>query len=131
MDRYPKPSSSLPFVGGAIGYCSYELNLKTAKKNNIDTMMMGIYDWALIVDHFEKKTYIVSMLLDSKTEAFIPELIATFNEDKDKDNLAQKFKIKTSVSDNLSFIDYKIKFDKVMNYINAGDCYQINLSKKI
>ena len=69
MDQYPKPSSSLPFVGGAIGYCSYELNLKTAKKNTIDTMMMGIYDWAVIVDHFEKKTYIVSMLLDSKNRS--------------------------------------------------------------
>ena len=128
MDQYPKPSSSLPFVGGAIGYCSYELNLKTAKKNTIDTMMMGIYDWAVIVDHFEKKTYIVSMLFDSKTEAFIAELVVIF--DEDKTNLAQDFKIKNSVSDNLSFIDYKSKFDKVMNYINAGDCYQINLSKK-
>jgi para-aminobenzoate synthetase component 1 len=128
MDQYPKPSCSFPFVGGAIGYCSYELNLKTAKKNTINTMMMGIYDWAVIVDHFEKKTYIVSMLLDSKTEPFIAKLVAIFNEDKD--NLAQEFKIKTSVSDNLSFIDYKSKFDKVMKYINAGDCYQINLSKK-
>ena len=128
MDQYPKPSSSLPFVGGAIGYCSYELNLKTVKKNTIDTMMMGIYDWALIVDHFEKKTYIVSMLLDLKTKAFIAELVVIF--DEDKTNLAQDFKIKNSVSDNLSFIEYKRKFDKVMNYINAGDCYQINLSKK-
>jgi len=128
MDQYPKPSCSFPFVGGAIGYCSYELNLKTAKKNTINTMMMGIYDWAVIIDHFEKKTYIVSMLLDSKTEPFIAKLVAIFNEDKD--NLAQEFKIKTSVSDNLSFMDYKSKFDKVMKYINAGDCYQINLSKK-
>jgi para-aminobenzoate synthetase component 1 len=128
MDQYPKPSSSLPFKGGAIGYCSYELNLKTAKKNTINTMMMGIYYWALIVDHFKKKTYIVSMLLDSKTEAFISELVVMF--DEDKTNLTQDFKIKNSVGDNLSFIDYKSKFDKVMNYINAGDCYQINLSKK-
>ena len=128
MDQYPKPSSSLPFIGGAIGYCSYELNLKTSKKNTIDTMMMGVYDWAVIVDHFEKKTYIVSMLLDSKTEAFIAELLVMF--DEDKTNLAKDFKIRSSVSDNLSFIDYKSKFDKVMNYINAGDCYQINLSKK-
>lgn len=128
MDQYPKPSSSFPFVGGAIGYCSYELNLKTAKKNPIDTMMMGIYDWAIIVDHFEKKTYIVSMLLDSKTEAFIGKLVASFKEDKN--NLAQEFKIKTSIIDNLSFKDYKSKFNKVMSYINAGDCYQINLSKK-
>jgi len=128
MDKYQKPSSSLPFVGGAIGYCSYELNLKTAKKNTIDTMMMGIYDWALIVDHFEKKTYIVSMLLDLKTKAFIDQLVTMFNEDKD--NSAQEFKIQASVSDNLSFMAYKDKFDKVMNYIKSGDCYQINLSKK-
>ena len=128
MDKYPKPSSNFPFIGGAIGYCSYELNLKTAKKNPIDTMMMGIYDWAIIVDHFEKKTYIVSMLLDSKTEAFIGKLVASFKEDKN--NLAQEFKIKTPIIDNLLFKDYKSKFNKVMNYINAGDCYQINLSKK-
>ena len=129
MDHYSKPSpSSFPFVGGAIGYCSYELNLKTEKKNTIDTMMMGIYDWAVIVDHFEKKTYIVSMLVNPRTEAFVPKLISMFNEGNKK--MAQEFKIKTSVSDNLSFIDYKSKFDRVMSYINAGDCYQINLSKK-
>ena len=129
MDHYSKPSSSsFPFVGGAIGYCSYELNLKTEKKNTIDTMMMGIYDWAVIVDHFEKKTYIVSMLLNPRTEAFVPKLISMFKEGKNK--IAKKFKIKTSVSDNLSFIEYKRKFDRVMSYINAGDCYQINLSKK-
>ena len=128
MSQYQKPSCSFPFVGGAIGYCSYELNLKSAKKNTIDTMMMGIYDWAVIVDHFKKKTYIVSMLLDSKTKLFVGKLVDIFKEDKD--NVDLKFKIKTSVSDNLSFIDYKNKFDKVMSYINAGDCYQINLSKK-
>jgi len=128
MEQYQKPSCSFPFVGGAIGYCSYELNLKTAKKNTIDTMAMGIYDWAVIVDHFKKKTYIVSMLLDSKTESFVGKLVGIFNEDKD--NFTFEFKIKTLVSDNLPFIDYKNKFDRVMNYINAGDCYQINLSKK-
>ena len=128
MDNYPKLSSSFPFVGGAIGYCSYELNLKTLKKNTIDTMMMGIYDWAVIVDHFEEKAYIVSMLLDPTTEAFLPELISMLNEGKN--NTPQEFKIKNSVTNNLSFINYRSKFDKVMNYINSGDCYQINLSKK-
>ena len=128
MDQYPKPSSSFPFVGGAIGYCSYELNLQTTKKNTIDTMMMGIYDWAVIVDHFKKKTYIISMLFDQKTEAFITELVGMFNEDEN--NLDGEFKIKNSVCENLSFVNYKSKFDKVMDYINAGDCYQINLSKK-
>ena len=38
MAKYPKPSNDMPFVGGAIGYCSYELNLKTKKHNIIDTI---------------------------------------------------------------------------------------------
>ena len=99
MAKYPKPSNSMPFVGGAIGYCSYELNLKTTKNNAIDTMIIGIYDWAVIVDHFAKKSYIVSMLVDSKTEVFLPELVSMF--DRDMKNIPQDFKIKISAENPL------------------------------
>ncbi len=128
MEKYSTPASDLPFIGGAIGYCSYELNLKTTKNKTINTMMMGIYDWAVIIDHFEKRSFIISPMLDLNTKAFIPELVNIF---KDKvHNKTQKFIIKTPIRDSISFDDYKNKFDKVMSYIKAGDCYQINLSKK-
>ena len=128
MEKYSIPASDLPFIGGAIGYCSYELNLKTTKNQTINTMMMGIYDWVVIIDHFEKRSFIISPMLDLNTEAFIPELVNIL---KDKvHNKTQKFIIKTPVRDSISFAEYKNKFDKVMNYIKAGDCYQINLSKK-
>jgi para-aminobenzoate synthetase component I len=128
MAKYSKPSNNIPFVGGAIGYCSYELNLKTKKNNIIDAMVMGIYDWALIVDHLNKKSYMVSMMIDSQTKFIWPDLIQIFN--KEIDSKFKEFKIKNTVRNNLSFQEYKNKFNKVMNYINAGDCYQINLSKQ-
>ncbi|MFL2980996.1 MAG: aminodeoxychorismate synthase component I [Methylophilaceae bacterium] len=128
MSKYLLPNNEIPFVGGAIGYCSYELNIKTSKKNLIDAMKMGIYDWAIIVDHFREKSYIVSMLFDDQTKILWPKLESLFS--KDIKNIHQDFKIKDTVRDNLSFKNYKKKFNNIMNYINAGDCYQINLSKK-
>ena len=128
MAKYSKPSNNIPFVGGAIGYCSYELNLKTKKNNIVDAMAMGIYDWALIVDHLNKKSYMVSMMIDSQTKSIWPNLIQIFS--KEIDSKFKEFKIKNTIRENLSFQEYKNKFNKVMNYINAGDCYQINLSKQ-
>ncbi len=64
LTRFKVQDSSLPFAGGALGYFSYELGQSHFKINKdhigIPQMMVGIYDWALIVDHQEKKTWIVS-----------------------------------------------------------------------
>lgn len=59
LARFEVQNSSLPFTGGALGYFSYELG-QTYVQNDKDhvgipLMMVGIYDWALIVDHQEKK----------------------------------------------------------------------------
>jgi len=128
MQNYFSPSNDMPFVGGAIGYCSYELNLKTKKKNLIHTMMMGIYDWALIVDHYLEKTFLVSTFSNSSTKKIWPKLVVLFNSPT-KYNL-KNFTIKSRIKENLSFIQYQKQFNRVMKYINSGDCYQINLSKK-
>ena len=59
LTRFKAQDSSLPFTGGALGYFSYELGQSHIKINKdhigIPQMMVGIYDWALIVDHQEKK----------------------------------------------------------------------------
>jgi para-aminobenzoate synthetase component 1 len=59
LTRFKVQDSSLPFTGGALGYFSYELGQSHFKINKdhigIPQMMVGIYDWALIVDHQEKK----------------------------------------------------------------------------
>ena len=56
----------LPFNGGAIGYFSYDLarRLETLPviaedAEHIAEMAVGIYQWAVIVDHQQQKSYLV------------------------------------------------------------------------
>ena len=75
LARFEVQNSSLPFTGGALGYFSYELG-QTYVQNDKDhvgipLMMVGIYDWALIVDHQEKKACIASHLLNKDTSNYL------------------------------------------------------------
>ena len=56
----------LPFNGGAIGYFSYDLarRLETLPviaedAEHIAEMAVGIYQWAVIVDHQQQQSYLV------------------------------------------------------------------------
>ncbi|MER1720111.1 aminodeoxychorismate synthase component I [Proteus terrae] len=64
---HPEHNKSLPFLGGALGIWSYDLGrrfetLPEIAKNelNFADMAIGIYDWALIVDHHLKKATLIS-----------------------------------------------------------------------
>ena len=57
----------LPFCGGAMGYFAYDLGrrIEHLPENaehdiNIPDMAIGIYDWAVIVDHQRRRTWLGS-----------------------------------------------------------------------
>ena len=57
---------SVPFSGGAMGYFAYDLGRRLEKlpavaANDITLpdMAIGFYDWAVIVDHVEKRAFVV------------------------------------------------------------------------
>ena len=59
----------MPFNGGAIGYFSYDLarRLETLPviaedAEHIAEMAVGIYEWAVIVDHHQQKSYLVGQI---------------------------------------------------------------------
>src|SRR6476646_2850777 len=63
---YRAEPDELPFVGGAVGYFGYDLarqieNLPSlAQDPGLPTMMVGLYDCAVVVDHREKTSHLVS-----------------------------------------------------------------------
>ena len=79
------PFADLPFAGGAMGYFSYDLGRRIESIDDKNTpedvaeMMVGIYDWAVVVDHVNKKTVLVSHGFAEETRLRWPLLVQLFD----------------------------------------------------
>lgn len=117
----------LPFVGGALGYFSYDLNTRlekipqlTCSELNTADLMVGLYDWALVVDHLKKTATVVGQ----DPYPYWQWLRAQ------PSTILEPFILKSDWSANLTFAEYQQKFDAIQSYLKAGDCYQINLAMR-
>ena len=82
LAAYPvNESSEWPFAGGALGYFSYDLARQleslprlSAADKACPHMQVGLYDWAVVVDHQEKTAALVSYGLSASTHDQWPDL---------------------------------------------------------
>ena len=125
----------LPFSGGAIGYLSYDLGrcyerLPAIACNDytLPDCIIGLYDWALVQDHKLRKSHFVCQRLDDGAQAVLNRL-EDLAEADDSAKLGD-FALASELSAACSYAEYSRAFDRVQDYIQAGDCYQINLSQR-
>ena len=128
-------SLKLPFVGGAIGYFGYDLGRSVEKlpsisqdDMNLPDMKVGIYSWAILVDHQKKKTVIVGDKSDIRMRHDWSDLVKFITSKSDKNR--QAFNVLSNVESNLSKAEYSEAFKKIKSYIREGDCYQVNLAQR-
>jgi para-aminobenzoate synthetase component 1 len=128
------PIPELPFCGGAIGYFAYDLARRLEKlpkiaqdTENLPDMAIGIYDWAVVVDHLKKQSLLVARSTPAISKLW-PKLLERLS--KPKLRLKTGFQLYTQVKSNLSFEAYLRAFAKVQHYIREGDCYQVNLAQR-
>ncbi len=126
------PETDLPFTGGFIGGLSYDLGreletLPEQAATDVDfpSLLGGIYLWAIIVDHQEASTFLlgpeelldqVQLVIEQSTEQK-PQQKATFT-------ITQPFQA------NMTQDEYRQRFGRIIDYIRAGDCYQINFAQR-
>ncbi len=132
--------SPLPFAGGAIGYFGYDLARRIERyvsqvDNQADTipdMAVGIYDWAVVVDHAQQASWLVGAERDSRTAADWDELVAMFSKAplKSADLPTSGLFQVGDIASNFSLDAYRAAFTRIQRYINAGDCYQVNLAQR-
>lgn len=132
--KTPSAHSAYPFTGGALGYFSYDLGrriekLPTAAQNDthMPEMMVGIYDWAIVVDHREKMTHIVTHQFYTSQDAWQTLCALCIGEHKAKPS---QFSVESQVISNFDAMRYQQAFMRVQRYIQEGDCYQVNLAQR-
>lgn len=136
LQRYLGPIQpgfdDLPFNGGAIGYFSYDLGRRIEKlpvlaadSEAISEMAVGIYHWAVIVDHQLKQSFIVSCNSESSKLA---DLIKLFSHPSTTE--IQSFAVLAEPTINFNKQQYAHAFDRIKDYMLEGDCYQVNLTQR-
>ncbi len=124
----------LPFAGGAIGYFSYDLARRIEHlpdhEEQADAppeLSVGLYDWALIVDHAERSSWLVGQGRDPETAKSWENLIRLFSEPRSTEE--QPFHLLAPMNSSLTEAGYQACFRKIQNYIREGDCYQVNFAQ--
>ncbi len=120
LKKLPIKKSDVPFAGGAVGYCSYELGcmlqgVRSRHKSRLPLAVFHVYDSALLWNG--KDTFIIgddrfrreveTLHARPFIDACIPPIVWT-----------------SSVSKSV----YRKKFIAAMNGIRNGDFYQLNVS---
>lgn len=124
---------AVPFVGGAVGYFSYDLGRRieklpaNAEKDiQLPEMAMGIYEHAIIYDNHQQRFYLICT--NDKKTVLEQSLLSMM--DKKPQQKQSHFKLTNSWQANMTKNQYQQKFDKIQQYLLSGDCYQINLTQR-
>ena len=123
----------LPFNGGALGYFAYDLARRIEKlpviaedAEHLAEMAVGIYRWAIVVDHQERQSWLVGYDL---SEQSVAELIEQFS-CLSRQHGVSDFKVLAPPQSNMSREVYGQAFKKIKHYLKEGDCYQVNLTQR-
>jgi para-aminobenzoate synthetase component 1 len=132
----PACGGGLPFCGGAMGYFGYDLARRLERlpvlaedAERIPEMAVGIYDWAVVVDHGERRSWLVGQGRDPETDIKWDGLVERFSAPP-PEKARSPFRVVSPVASNLSHEAYARAFRRIRGYIHDGDCYQVNLAQR-
>ncbi len=127
------PLADSPFCGGAIGYIGYDMGRelialpsRQPAGSPLPAMAVGIYTWAIVVDHRRQRSALFAHPATSRGD--IDEILDRVRQaaPEPEPDAALRGPLHT----NMDHGEYLALFDRVQRYIHAGDCYQINLARR-
>lgn len=129
-------SPGIPFAGGALGYWSYDLARRWIRlperaldAEHLPEMAVGLYDWALVIDHQQKTAQLVSPLRYPQTADLLQHLARQLQSAASR-HAGADFRVALPVHFNFTRASYGAAFDAVQQYLHQGDCYQVNLAQR-
>ena len=133
------PIAGVPFAGGALGYWGYDLARRMVDLPNIarnttplsttaPEMAIAIYDWAFVLDHQQHTARLLSHQRFAETAVLLPQILRRLQGNAVLP--ADSFRVHGSIISNFTPGSYASAFAAVQKYLQAGDCYQINLAQR-
>lgn len=143
LNLYKIEKEEIPFVGGGVGYFSYELahlmeKLPNTVKKDVDIpeMVMGFYDGIIIIDHRDDKKYIGAIGFKENIEEIINKIEDSIEQHKNKLKTKETIKIEKKIlknrdiNSNMTKDYYLESIKKLKDYIYSGDIYQVNFTQR-
>ncbi|MCJ8300654.1 MAG: aminodeoxychorismate synthase component I, partial [Pseudomonadales bacterium] len=90
-------------------------------------MHLGLYPWAIIIDHQTQSAQLIGCDLISDTDFAQLQVLL---EDADAAPIKDNFSLTEKFHSNVSADDYTQALQKIDNYILSGDCYQVNFAQR-
>lgn len=138
LEHKDENKSSLPMVSGAIGYFSYEYGRKlmqvpSCKENlvSIPDAMLIFYDFYVIEDRHEKKTYLVANGITEDAEKLLSCVERQISEPAEETVGICTDSFNIEVTPNFEKEEYKQAVDDMIRYIIEGDIYITNMTQQL
>ena len=129
------PMLDLPFCGGAIGFLGYDLARSLGElppREGLDgwpDMAVGLYDWAVVIDHARQRSYFVRQGRDPRDDngwqSALRRLLAISTAP-----LPPAEVVGSLPETGMSPAAYARGFHRIKHYIHEGDCYQVNFAQR-
>lgn len=122
----------VPFIGGAVGSFGYELayQLEPIGRPAEDSITLpelevGIFEWFIVCDRQEATATLVATpaVTDLEFERLKAELAVEAPR-------PGAFATTTGISASFTRAHYDHAIERILGYIQAGDCYQVNLAQR-
>ncbi len=130
------PAASGPFCGGAIGYFAYDLArrlerlpARAAQDIALPELAVGIYGWAIVVDHEARRA---ALVIHPDADCDVPRIVDAWTAAPPLTPAAfgASFLVSASVRPELDFAAYAASWARIKHYIREGDVYQVNLTQR-
>jgi anthranilate synthase component 1 len=154
MDRRVAPMDELPpFVGGAVGYAGYDViryyeNLPDAPEDDraLPDLSFAFYDRMIVFDHVQKTVTVVVMAkIDETVSSKTAYEAATARVNDTVDALTatdrqlapaeigdwKQQSVSLPITSNVSQAEFAAAVEKCIDYIHAGDIFQVVLSQRL
>lgn len=125
-----------PFNAGAIGYFAYDLARRlerlpalAARDIAMPEMAIGIYGWAIVVDHEERRA---ALVVHPEADCDVARVVSAWTAQPALTPAAfgSNFVVRASVRPEIDFETYAAAWRRIKRYLRDGDVYQVNLTQR-